>query len=111
MKRKVAYVLLLACVNGCVVVPSNHFKGHIGPYPFDYTFRKDVDAKDLKVEAEVHTNGTAKISISVGSLTSHNNPAVIQTTGQAQVDLVRAVGEEVSKASGRAAGAAILPEK
>jgi len=61
---------------------------------------KDTTITNLKVSSD--TNGA--VSVSADSISSKMNPDVITTTGDAQVKMINAIGDNVTK--GIAAGAA-----
>lgn len=97
----------LACLTGCVgwIVPKTSITGSVGGQPFSLQSPKDVEIGSLNVKAE--TNGT--LSLCISNMVSKNNPAVIQTTADAQVQLINAVGAQIMQAASKGAAGAVKP--
>jgi hypothetical protein len=98
-------VALAALLTGCVgaMVPKTVIEGNIGGKPFRYSGPKDQTLALLTISAD--TNGT--ISIVVSNLTTKMNPDVISTTGKAQVDMINAIGTQLTAATAAAAKMAV----
>jgi hypothetical protein len=86
-------ILGLLFLTGCIAasVPRTTITGSLGGKPFSVSAPKDVDLSSLTVMAD--TNGA--VSIVVKNLKTRMSPDVITTTGDAQVKLITAVGEQV----------------
>jgi hypothetical protein len=80
------------CVN--LVVPKTVIKGSIAGKPFSLTSPKDSELTGLQITA--NTNG--EVTITIERLAAKMNPAVISMTGDAQVSIINAVGEQVQAA-------------
>lgn len=99
--KKILHLLFLATslaalvtlFTGCIAasVPRTTITGSLGGKPFSVSAPKDCDLESLTVKAE--TNGI--LSIALKNLRTRMSPDVITTTGDAQVKLITAVGEQV----------------
>lgn len=95
--------MLTGCVN--LLVPSTQISGSVGGAPFTFKGPKDVEIGSLNATA----NKDGTISLSISNLTSKNNPAVIQTTADAQVGIINAAIQGAATLSGKAAASAAKP--
>ena len=97
MKNVLASILIVI-LTGCVAVPSTTLSfGN-----FKYKSPKDADIGSLDIT--VNTNGTVHIKASKVNAT--NNPDVINSSAQGQVDIINAVGAQVGNAAAMAVKAA-----
>ncbi|HOC56643.1 MAG TPA: hypothetical protein PKI20_13555 [Verrucomicrobiota bacterium] len=92
---------------GCVglSVPRTTIQGNLGGAPFAISSPKDSTLVGLRVTAG--TNGL--LSVVVERLECRMNPDVVSMSSRAQVDLVNAVSDGVTRAAAKAATAAAVP--
>lgn len=104
---------------GCVNVPKTRLAGTIGGVPFSLESPKDSKLQGLTVEVIGHDSfgGTNFARVRLDSMEAKMNPEVITTTGDAQVKLVNAIGQNVingiaagAAAAGTGGASAVLPK-
>lgn len=107
MKQLHSLLLLAAAAAlcGCTAlsVPRTQITGSVGGQPFSLASPKDSTLIGLKVTAS--SNGV--MSVIIERLECRMNPDVVSTTSKAQVDLVNAVADGVTRAAAKAAAAAV----
>lgn len=100
--RILSVILFAFFFVGCVAVPSTKIVGDLHSGKFSYKSPTDKAIGFLKISAT--TNGT--VSVELRNVSSTNNPDVITSSAQGQVDIIRATGEVVGNAAAAAAKAA-----
>ena len=92
MKRLLIVLMLLpAC--GCArwLVPVTKVSGTVNGQPFSFSGPKDVSVDSIT--ASVNSNGTTALEIK--GLKANMNPAVVTLSGEAFVNGINAVGNQV----------------
>jgi len=87
-------VIFAGC--GLTPVPRTTFKASIGGQEFAYSNPKQAIASNIVFEV-VSTNG-AKASMTIGSLSSVNDPAVVDKSYAGQAAVINALGTQFNNA-------------
>jgi len=106
MKRfGILLALLLVVLAGCTVlspVPTTKFKAKVAGQSFEWSNPKNTSMTNIVVE--VGTNGTARLSI--GLVTSVNDPLVVSNAFSGEAALLHEVGAQLNQAFANGAAAA-----
>jgi len=87
-------------------VPATQITGSLAGQPFTFTGPKDMSMTNFVAEADVRTNGTTHVKVSIGSVTATVDPNVITMTGQAYSTMRAADSALLNSAISTAASAA-----